>query len=96
MKKLAACVGDDHMCPLLTGGNHLTGGKHVGGPLMPPGAPMVLIHGKLAIRVLDTATCSGPPDVVMKGAPMVLIGGLAMARKGDPTVHGGAPCANVA
>jgi len=84
MKKYAARVGDDHLCPLVEGGK-----LHVGGSLNPPGAGGVLIGGKPAVRVLDTATCVGPPDFVKKGAPMVLIGGLHAARRGDPTVHGG-------
>lgn len=84
MKKYAARVDDDHLCPLVEGGK-----PHVGGPLSPPGAWDVLIGGKQAIRVLDTAKCAGSLDLVKKGAPMVLIGGLHAARKGDPTVHTG-------
>jgi hypothetical protein len=42
-----------------------------------------------AARVTDTATCVGPPDVIVMGSPTVLIGGLMAARIGDPTAHGG-------
>jgi uncharacterized Zn-binding protein involved in type VI secretion len=62
---------------------------HVGGPILAPGAPMVLIGGLPAARVTDTAVCVGPPDMIAMGAPTVLIGGLPAARMGDPTAHGG-------
>jgi uncharacterized Zn-binding protein involved in type VI secretion len=62
---------------------------HVGGPILAPGAPTVLIGGLPAARVTDTAVCVGPPDMIAMGAPTVLIGGLPAARMGDPTAHGG-------
>ena len=62
---------------------------HVGGPLIGPGVPTVLI-GKLPAAVVgDQATCVGPPDAVIKGSMTVLIGGKPAARVGDPTAHGG-------
>jgi len=63
---------------------------HVGGPILPPGLPMVLIGGQPAARVGDLATCVGPPDVIMMGSFTVLIGGQPAARMGDMTAHGGA------
>lgn len=73
-----------HVCPLVTGVV-----PHVGGPVLPPGCPTVLIVGLPAARVTDMLTCVGPPDVIAMGSPTVLIGGLMAARMGDPTVHGG-------
>jgi uncharacterized Zn-binding protein involved in type VI secretion len=34
-------------------------------------------------------TCTGPPDVIVKGSATVLIGGQPAARMGDTTAHGG-------
>ncbi len=80
----AARVGDLHVCALVTGIV-----PHVGGPILPPGMPTVLIGGVPAARVGDMATCVGPPDVIAMGSPTVLIGNMMAARLGDPTVHGG-------
>jgi uncharacterized Zn-binding protein involved in type VI secretion len=85
MGQPAARVTDLHVCPMLT-----VLVPHVGGPIMPPGAPTVLIGGMPAARVSDMALCVGPPDVIIPpGAPTVLIGGLPAARMGDMTAHGG-------
>jgi uncharacterized Zn-binding protein involved in type VI secretion len=62
---------------------------HVGGPILPPGYPKVLIGGMPAARMGDLCTCVGPPDVIVMGAPTVLVGGQPLARMGDPTAHGG-------
>jgi len=62
---------------------------HVGGPILPPCCPTVLIGYLPAARVTDMATCVGPPDVIVKGSPTVLIGNLLAARIGDITAHGG-------
>jgi uncharacterized Zn-binding protein involved in type VI secretion len=62
---------------------------HVGGPILPPGAPTVLIGNMPAARISDMATCVGPPDVIVKGSPTVLIGYMPAARLGDQTAHGG-------
>jgi uncharacterized Zn-binding protein involved in type VI secretion len=80
----AARITDMHVCPMWTG---LV--PHVGGPVLPPGCPTVLIGGLPAARVTDMCTCVGPPDMIAMGSPMVLIGGLPAARMGDMTVHGG-------
>jgi uncharacterized Zn-binding protein involved in type VI secretion len=73
-----------HTCPMVTGTV-----PHVGGPVLPPGEPTVLIGGMPAARVGDMATCSGPPDSVVTGSGTVLIGGMPAARMGDLTAHGG-------
>lgn len=80
----AARVGDLHTCPMVTGVV-----PHVGGPILPPGAPNVLIGGLPAARMGDMATCAGPPDVILRGSATVLIGGKPAARMGDNTAHGG-------
>jgi uncharacterized Zn-binding protein involved in type VI secretion len=73
-----------HVCPMVTGIV-----PHVGGPILPPCEPTVLIGSLPAARVSDMAVCVGPPDVIAMGSPTVLIGNLMAARIGDPTVHGG-------
>jgi uncharacterized Zn-binding protein involved in type VI secretion len=83
----AARVGDMHTCPMVTPGTPPV--PHVGGPILPPGCPTVLIGGLPAARATDKCTCVGPPDVIAKGSPTVLIGNLMAARIGDQTVHGG-------
>lgn len=80
----AARLTDMHVCPMVT-----VLVPHVGGPIVGPGAPTVLIGGLPAARLGDMAMCVGPPDVIIMGAPKVLIGGQPAARMGDSTAHGG-------
>ena len=80
----AARVGDMHTCPLFKGPD-----PHVGGPVIPPGSPTVLIGGLPAACVGDKLTCKGPPDTILQGSSTVLIGGKSAARRGDATAHGG-------
>jgi uncharacterized Zn-binding protein involved in type VI secretion len=61
----------------------------VGGPVLPPGAPTVMIEGVPAARMGDMAICSGPPDTIVQGSATVLIEGMPAARMGDMTSHGG-------
>lgn len=81
----AARVTDMHTCPMLEGGVV----PHVGGPIMPPGVPTVLIGNLPAAVATGLATCVGPPDTIAMGSTSVLIGGLPAARMGDTTAHGG-------
>jgi uncharacterized Zn-binding protein involved in type VI secretion len=83
----AARVTDMHVCPEVTPG--LPPIPHVGGPIMPPGTPTVLIGGLPAAVVGGMCTCVGPPDTIVKGSAKVLIGGMPAARIGDATAHGG-------
>lgn len=83
----AARISDMHMCPMATPGTPPI--PHVGGPILPPGCPTVLIAMLPAARASDMAMCVGPPDVIAKGSMTVLIGGLPAARLGDMTAHGG-------
>lgn len=81
----AARLGDPHVCPMVTGVV-----PHVGGPILPPCCPTVLIGGMPAARVGDMAVCAGGPDVIgLVGSVTVMIGGQPAARMGDMTVHGG-------
>jgi len=80
----AARVSDMHTCPMFNGPV-----PHVGGPIMPPGDPTVLIEGMPAARVGDMAVCTGPPDSIVMGSTSVVIGGMPAARMGDSTAHGG-------
>lgn len=84
MGQPAARVGDMHVCPMVTGVV-----PHVGGPILPPGKPTVLIGGMPAATATNMCTCAGPPDVIAVGSTTVLIGGLPAARMGDTTAHGG-------
>jgi uncharacterized Zn-binding protein involved in type VI secretion len=77
-------MGDMHICPMVTGVV-----PHVGGPVLAPCAPNVLIGGQPAARLGDMALCAGPPDVVAMGSPIVLINGQPAARMMDATAHGG-------
>lgn len=81
----AARIVDPHVCPMVTGII-----PHVGGPIIPPGCPTVLIGSLPAARVGDMAVCIGPPDSIIIGSPTVLIGNMPAARLGDSTAHGGA------
>lgn len=80
----AARVTDMHVCPMLTGTV-----PHVGGPVLPPGAPTVLIGGLPAATLGTPCTCSGPPDSIVMGSATVQFGGKPAARLGDSTAHGG-------
>lgn len=80
----AARITDLHTCPLSDGPK-----PHVGGPILPPGCPTVLIGGMPAARVGDMAACAGPPDSIVQGSATVTVGGAAAARLGDLTAHGG-------
>ena len=80
----AARISDMHICPMVTGTV-----PHVGGPILPPGTPTVLIGGLPAACVGDLLVCIGPPDTIAQGSGTVLIGGKPAARMGDSTAHGG-------
>jgi uncharacterized Zn-binding protein involved in type VI secretion len=81
----AARLTDMHVCPMVT-----VLVPHVGGPVVGPGCPTVLIGGLPAARVGDMLVCVGPPDVIAMGAFTVLIGGMPAAQMGSLTAHGGA------
>ncbi len=80
----AATLTSMHECPMVDGII-----PHVGGPVVGPGAPTVLIGGLPAARVTDMLVCVGPPDTIVMGEPTVLIEGLPAAFMGSMTAHGG-------
>lgn len=87
MGQPAARLNDLHVCPMVTPG--VPPIPHVGGPVIGPGVPTVLIGSLPAAVVGDSAVCTGPPDVIVKGSSTVMIGGRPAARMGDTTAHGG-------
>lgn len=80
----ASRLTDMHTCPMVTGVV-----PHVGGPILAPGAPTVLIGSLPAARVSDQCVCVGPPDVIIKASATVITSGMPQARIGDMTAHGG-------
>lgn len=80
----AARIGDMHVCPALTGPV-----PHVGGPILPPGVPTVLIGKRPAAPLGNPCTCVGPPSATVRGSTTVLTGGRPQVRLGDTTAHGG-------
>jgi len=84
---LAARITDMHVCPMQTPG--LPPIPHVGGPIIGPGVPTVLIDSMPAAVCGDNCTCVGPPDTITKGSATVMIEGKPAARIGDNTAHGG-------
>lgn len=88
MGKPAARIGDMHTCPMVTPG--LPPVPHVGGPIVGPGCPTVLIGGMPAAVMGDMCICVGPPDTIVIGSTGVLIGNKPAARMGDQCAHGGA------
>src|ERR1700722_10943837 len=80
----AARMTDMHVCPMVT-----VLVPHVGGPILPPCCPTVLIGMLPAAGTGHMAACVGPPDVIALGSFTVLIGGSPAARMFDLTAHGG-------
>ena len=80
----AARLTDMHVCPMTTGPV-----PHVGGPILAPGAPTVLIGKMPAANMGTMCTCVGPPDSIVKGSATVMVSGKPAARMGDTTAHGG-------
>lgn len=83
----AARITDMHVCPMVTPA--VPPIPHVGGPIVGPGCPTVLIGGLPAAVVGDLAVCVGPIDSITQGSATVTIGGKPAARLGDTTAHGG-------
>ncbi|MEX3020903.1 PAAR domain-containing protein [Kluyvera sp. STS39-E] len=83
----AARITDLQICPMATPG--LPPIPHVGGPIIGPCVPTVLIGSLPAAVVGDSCVCVGPPATIVKGSATVMIGGKPAARMGDTTSHGG-------
>ncbi len=80
----AARLLDFHICPMVTGIV-----PHVGGPIIGPCVPNVLIGELPASVVGDEALCEGPPDTIIKGSTTVMINKKPAVRMGDSSAHGG-------
>lgn len=74
----AACLGDQHICPMFSGPK-----PHVGG-IINKGSMTVMIGNKPAARLSDTTICSPEPGAVAKGEPTVLIGDMGGGGAGAP------------
>lgn len=85
---LAARITDMHACPMQTPAVPAPI-PHVGGPIIGPGVPTVLVGKLPASVVTDNCVCVGPPDSVVMGSATVMIGGKPAARVGDTCAHGG-------
>lgn len=83
----AARITDLQTCPLVTPA--LPPVPHVGGPVIGPGVPTVLIGNLPAAVIGDSCVCVGPPSTIIKGSATVMIGNKPAARMGDATSHGG-------
>ena len=80
----AARITDMHVCPMLT-----VLVPHVGGPVMVPGAPTVLIGGLPGAGIGSMCVCVGPPDAIIKASATVVMGGKPSAQMLDNCAHGG-------
>lgn len=77
-------IGLNHICPMVTG---LV--PHVGGPIIGPGCPGVLVDG-LPVSVMgDMCVCCGPPDTIVQGYPGVMVDGVPIVVQNAMTAHGG-------
>ena len=66
MGKPAARITDMHVCPMQTPA--VVPIPHVGGPIVGPGCPTVLIGGMPAAVLGDMCICVGPPDSIILGS----------------------------
>ena len=74
----AARLTDMHTCPMQTPA--VPPIPHVGGPVLGPGEPTVLICKMPAAVMGDNCVCVGPPDSIVKGSSTVMIGNKLAAR----------------
>lgn len=82
--KPGARVTDQHTCP------QQQPAPHVGGPVVGPGAPTVLLEHLPGCVLGDACACAaGPPDAVVVASATVLYEGKPAVRVGDATAHGG-------
>lgn len=83
-EKQIVILGTNHVCPMVTGAT-----PHVGGPVVGPGCPGVLINGQPVALMGDTCVCNGAPDTIVQGYPGILVNGVPIAVQGCMTAHGG-------
>ncbi|WP_072053099.1 PAAR domain-containing protein [Hymenobacter terrenus] len=85
MGKPSTRIGDNHLCPMTDGPK-----PHVGGLVLPPGTPTVLVGGLPAATMGDMCLCVSPiPNSIALGSLGVFFGGRPAARMFDKTLHGG-------
>ncbi|BDD07352.1 PAAR domain-containing protein [Aureibacter tunicatorum] len=80
----AARLTDMHACP-----NVEIIVPHVGGPIVGPGCPTVLIEKLPAATLGNQIVCVGQPDSILLGSFTVFIQNQPACRLGDPSSHGG-------
>lgn len=83
----ASVISHMHTCPLQTPGAPPI--PHVGGPILPPCLPTVMVMSMPAAPAGNPVLCVGPPDTTAKGSMTVHIGGKPFMRQGDTCAHGG-------
>ena len=81
----AARLGDMHMCPMVAP----PGIPHVGGPIVSPGAPTVLISEMPGANIGIISMCAMGPDKPILGSFKVFLGGQPALRLMDSYQHGG-------
>ena len=74
----------NHICPMVTG---IT--PHVGGPIIGPGCPGVLVNGTPVSLMGDACVCCGPPDMIAQGYPGIMVDGIPVVVQNCMTAHGG-------
>jgi uncharacterized Zn-binding protein involved in type VI secretion len=78
----AARVGDNHICPAVSGG------PHTGGAILPPCSTNVFTNGLPQARASDKLLCAVPaPNFIVTGSASVFVNGLPAARMLDMTMH---------
>ncbi|NNE98442.1 MAG: PAAR domain-containing protein [Pyrinomonadaceae bacterium] len=80
----AARLTDLVNCPAFLGSV-----PHVGGPVIAPCSPNVIIGFLPAARVGDLSSCAGGPGSIATGSKTVLINFMQAARMTDIAGHGG-------
>jgi uncharacterized Zn-binding protein involved in type VI secretion len=80
-KMPAACLGDMHVCPMVTPA--VPPIPHVGGPIT-LGSTGVFIGKKPASRMGDMAVCTGPPSSNILGCFQVMIGEVGSGSQAGP------------
>ncbi|MFK2369335.1 toxin VasX [Bacteroides fragilis] len=83
MKQIVT-INLNHICPMVTGVT-----PHIGGPIIGPGCPGVMVNGVPISVMGDMCVCCGPPDTIVQGEPGILVNGKPIVLQGCMTAHGG-------
>lgn len=84
-----ARVTDLHICPLFTPVPFVGLVPHIGGPIIGPGMPALMVSGLPAACVGDLCYCNLAVNTIVKGSLKLTIMGRPAAQFGDLTAHGG-------